>query len=144
MTCWQRFPNPHELIEIKPIAQTKYDLELELEDEEDDTELERILSVRQENKELRYCKVQIEERDKIIEITEEKKTVMGDLNETQKRQLQLLLQKYQDVIAKEGSSEGQTFINTEFIRKMDRQLVKEPIVPHLHLIRSLKKKLTKD
>src|SRR5436189_3403049 len=27
---------------------------------------------------------------------------MGDLNETQKRQLQLLLQKYQDVIAKEG------------------------------------------
>ena len=28
--------------------------------------------------------------------------VMGDLNETQKRQLQLLLQKYQDVITKEG------------------------------------------
>ena len=46
MTCWQWFPNPHKLIEIEPIAQTKDDLELELEDEEDDTEPERILSVR--------------------------------------------------------------------------------------------------
>src|SRR5207244_3911059 len=84
LTTIKRFPNPHQLIEIKIIVQTKYDLELELEDKEDDTEPERILTVRQENKELRYCKVQIEERDKIIEITEEKKMVMGDLNETQK------------------------------------------------------------
>ena len=47
-------------------------------------------------------KAQIEEGDTLLQITEDKKTVTGNLNDEQKEQLQKLLQEYEDIIAKEG------------------------------------------
>src|SRR6185437_12182357 len=101
MTCWQRMSNPNILYEIQPIKQIEeYDLELEEDDEDED--IERIFFENEDRKEQRFMKAQIEEGDTLLQITEDKKTVTGNLNDEQKGQLQKLLQEYEDIIAKEG------------------------------------------
>ena len=52
-------------------------------------------------------KAQIEKDDILLKINDEKQTVIGEIDEQQRKQLQELLSKYQDVIAKEGEL-GQT------------------------------------
>ena len=69
---------------------------------------------------------------------------MGDLNETQKKQLQLLLQKYQDVIAKEGEF-GRTDLYQHRIYTQDGPPISQRAYrTSLWLTKSLKKKLTKN
>ena len=102
MSCWQKFNDPNICYEIKPIKQIEeYDLELESEDEDEDN-VEKIFLENQEQKEARFMKAQIEEGDTILQITEEKKTVIGSIDDKQKEQLRKLLQEYEDIIAKEG------------------------------------------
>ena len=102
MSCWQKFNDPNICYEIKPIKQVEeYDLELESEDEDEDN-VEKIFLENQEQKEARFMKTQIEEGDTILQITEEKKTVIGSIDDKQKEQLRKLLQEYEDIIAKEG------------------------------------------
>ena len=77
-----------------------------------------------EDKEAKFHKVQIEEGDKLIEISKEKKTTIGEIDEQQKKQLQELLQKYQDVFAKEGEL-GETNVFKHRIITEDVQPIKQ-------------------
>ena len=93
--------NPNILYEIQPIKQIE-EYGLELEEVDNDEDIERILFENENRKEQRFMKAQIEEGDTLLQITEDKKTVTGNLNDEQKGQLQKLLQEYEDIIAKEG------------------------------------------
>ena len=97
--------NPNILYEIQPIKQIK-EYDLELEEDDDDEDIERIFFENEDRKEQRFMKAQIEEGDTLLQITEDKKTVTGSLNDKQKEQLQKLLQEYEDIIAKASGSFG--------------------------------------
>ena len=71
MTCWQRFIDPKILYEIEPIAKVK-DYELEIEDDELE-DMGRIFLNRQEAKEQRFLKAQIEKDDIILSIVDDKR-----------------------------------------------------------------------
>ncbi|HVH95668.1 MAG TPA: reverse transcriptase family protein, partial [Bacillus sp. (in: firmicutes)] len=60
------------------------------------------LTMTNDQKEERFMKVQIEETDQTLQIDEERKTVIGEMDQKQRNQLQEILQSYEDVIAKEG------------------------------------------
>jgi len=93
--------NSNILYEIQPIKQIE-EYGLELEEVDNDEDIERILFENENRKEQRFMKAQIEEGDTLLQITKDKKTVTGSLNDEQKEQLQKLLQEYEDIIAKEG------------------------------------------
>ena len=129
MSCWQKFKDPMVLYEIEPIPEEYNGFELEEDDsdEENIKEYQRFnrctfdytpevtypeTTLPNDEKQFfieianevdkRFNKVQIEKDDKIIDITKDKKTVVGELTPTQEKQLQTLLQEYEDVIAKDG------------------------------------------
>ena len=88
ISCWQKFKDPQKVYEIENFKENKmFELELEEMDFYDFLEEEQTQN-----------KVQIEANDTLLQITEEKKTVIGQLDKKQREQLQKLLQKYEGVI----------------------------------------------
>lgn len=106
ISCWQKFKNPQKLYKIE-LHEENNDYELELEEINEDNEENYLNEIIEHLEEQRYNKVQIEKDDTLLQITKEKKTVIGQVNEKQKEQLRKLLLKYEEVIAKEGEL-GQT------------------------------------
>ena len=97
ISCWQKFQDPKKVYEIEPYDKNgMYELELE-ENENEEEHLIKMFEI----KEQPFNKVKIEDSDIMLSITEEKQTVTGQINDKQKEQLHELLQKYEDVIAKE-------------------------------------------
>src|SRR5436189_5333290 len=86
ISCWKKFRNPNRLYEIESYENDEL-LELELEENDEENFTEEII---EQIKEQKYNKVKIEEDDVLLQVNEEKKTVIGKLNKEQENQLREL------------------------------------------------------